>query len=969
MSPDTHVFSPGSTTPSRKRKNSEDHHDATTTPANNNTASSTTASGARRYRASRACQYCRTRKVRCDVLRTEADCTNCRLDNRECILLESRRGKPEQWRNYGQETVRRGPAKPHALPVSQPISQVHNMTTGSAREDSILAVDNGSRERTADASVTGDAPGGDVPICVTFEGNDADEDGEHDEETDEGEDTARQGDGIDGDHHDAADTHSASAYTPSESLDALAFVFRDSSTAVATGSVSAPGSHAAATPSNNTTNSPSMLPPYSPPPPLPSFIAPFRNKIPADDRAFLARKGALTVPDFDLRVAILRGYIFSVHPFMPMLDIKPFVQAVLSSDEEPLPSERRISLLLFQAVMFAGLSSLEPHYLHRLGFATAKQAREVFFVRVKLLYELDVEPDSAAVFQSLLLMSSWYSKWNSWKDTSHWTAQALLVAQNMGLHREPTAACGPLATQKRRRRMWWSLYIRDRMIALGTRRPMRIRDGDYDVAMLSVEDFEYGDNDGDNDGEFDGEFDDLGLLLSKTDNEDTARLCVELAKLCVLIARVLTTQYTTLSTQPAVPHNTMVVPRRARPHGHERDRNREEIQQCDAAIAQWQKNLALHLNLKDGILQTSSPCIDFHWGMLNLAHLTLVNVLHRTQAMPPSPDAVSTQADESPEERAVRKASRAKVKDAACKVTKIAQSMLQRGQVRFLGLNGITAMLAACLSHMVDIRGASVSAGGAEDNDDVRDASIFRFSQNMQVLYAMTSMFATADASVSFLASVVKKVQLPIPTAATPTTTTPTASVNSLSNVIPPPPSKKPSASHRSMSMSAVPTQQKPVITGGSTNFAFGSTPWTPSQQLTGLGDVTVGWDSVANSKTFGSGGSSSTMQSQSRLATAVTHLSPSQTQSLGLGMQRSVQGHSHGMPDPMQAGFDTAMKDVDGLHTSATSRSTGAGFSSYNDIVLDSLFPPASTDLEMYSYDFFLDNFDLPECQPQGME
>ncbi|CAK7208037.1 hypothetical protein SEUCBS139899_010871 [Sporothrix eucalyptigena] len=938
LSPSSPLFSPDGSSSTQKRKNSNEHNSEeyimTTSTVGVPKTTTITASGARRYRASRACQYCRTRKVRCDVLRTNADCTNCRLDNRECILLESRRGKPEQWRNYGQETIRRGPAKPQSQP------------TDATRRDSIAIVDDDqpgiSNEITA---AVADTSTGDVPVCVTFDGNDVDDEGEHDEETDEGEgDTAKKGD--DGEHGET-DNGSASAYTPSESLDALAFVFRDTSTAVASGSVSAPGSHTAATPINN--NSPG-IPQYSPPQPLPSFIAPFRNKIPAEDRAFLARKGALTVPEPELRVAILRGYIFSVHPFMPMLDIKPFVQAVLSTDADPPASDRRISLLLFQAVMFAGLSSLEPQYLHRLGFATAKQAREVFFVRVKLLYELDVEPDSAAVFQSLLLMSSWYSKWNSWKDTSHWTAQALLVAQNMGLHREPTAACGSPTTQRRRRRMWWSLYIRDRMLALGTRRPMRIKEGDYDVGMLSMEDFE----------EEEGEDNDYqGLLLSASDREGTARMCVELAKLCVLIAQVLSTQYTTLSTQPAVSHTTMVVPRRSKQRD---DRDNDDLQQCDAAIQQWQKNLSTNLHITEGALPASSPCIDFHWAMLNLAHLSLVNVLHRTQALPP-PQGTSP-SDDSPADQAMRRASRLKVKDAACKVTKIAQAMLQRGQVRFLGLNGITALLAACLSHMVDIRGAS-STGGSDDNEDVRDASIFRFSQNMQVLYAMTSMYATADAAVSFLASVVKKVQLPIPAAATPTT--PTAPVTISAGIAPPPlpPTKRPTTQYRSMSMSSVNTQAGHAIAGTS-GFTTANS-WTPSHHVSGFGNMDTAWNSMAAGKQF-----NGVIQgeAQPRLQTASTHLSPPQPHSLGMGLPKP-----HGVTAPVNVAYDTTMKDAGPLPTMAA-RSNSHGFSSYDDILLDSLFPAPSLvdhDLNMdpstYSYDFFLDNFDLPDCQPQGME
>jgi hypothetical protein len=42
-------------------------------------------------RASKACQCCRNRKVRCNVTEHGAPCTNCRLDEVECIVSESRR--------------------------------------------------------------------------------------------------------------------------------------------------------------------------------------------------------------------------------------------------------------------------------------------------------------------------------------------------------------------------------------------------------------------------------------------------------------------------------------------------------------------------------------------------------------------------------------------------------------------------------------------------------------------------------------------------------------------------------------------------------------------------------------------------------------------------------------------------------------------------------------------------------------
>jgi len=44
-------------------------------------------------RASKACQCCRSRKVRCDVVESGIPCTNCRLDEVDCCVTEGKRRK------------------------------------------------------------------------------------------------------------------------------------------------------------------------------------------------------------------------------------------------------------------------------------------------------------------------------------------------------------------------------------------------------------------------------------------------------------------------------------------------------------------------------------------------------------------------------------------------------------------------------------------------------------------------------------------------------------------------------------------------------------------------------------------------------------------------------------------------------------------------------------------------------------
>jgi len=44
-------------------------------------------------RTSRACQICRSRKVRCDAVERGQPCTNCRLDEVKCVFVETERSK------------------------------------------------------------------------------------------------------------------------------------------------------------------------------------------------------------------------------------------------------------------------------------------------------------------------------------------------------------------------------------------------------------------------------------------------------------------------------------------------------------------------------------------------------------------------------------------------------------------------------------------------------------------------------------------------------------------------------------------------------------------------------------------------------------------------------------------------------------------------------------------------------------
>lgn len=116
---------------------------------------------------------------------------------------------------------------------------------------------------------------------------------------------------------------------------------------------------------------------------LPLFIKPLPSKIGPDEVAYLEKKGALTVPTGTLRSEMLRAYIEFVHPYMPLLELRDFLMTIDQADG----SLGKVSLILFQAVMFAGSAFINMNYLRAAGYATRKEARKDFFQKTRVSYD------------------------------------------------------------------------------------------------------------------------------------------------------------------------------------------------------------------------------------------------------------------------------------------------------------------------------------------------------------------------------------------------------------------------------------------------------------------------------------------------------------------------------------------------------------------------------------------------------
>lgn len=98
------------------------------------------------------------------------------------------------------------------------------------------------------------------------------------------------------------------------------------------------------------------------------------------DIDYLFVNGALSIPDIPLRNSLLQSYFEYVHPYMPVIEVRELIEIL----EDGTGASGKISLLLFQAIMFAGTAFIDIELLRSAGFSNRKAARMAFFQKAKV---------------------------------------------------------------------------------------------------------------------------------------------------------------------------------------------------------------------------------------------------------------------------------------------------------------------------------------------------------------------------------------------------------------------------------------------------------------------------------------------------------------------------------------------------------------------------------------------------------
>ncbi|KAH7137104.1 fungal-specific transcription factor domain-containing protein [Dactylonectria estremocensis] len=383
--------------------------------------------------------------------------------------------------------------------------------------------------------------------------------------------------------------------------------------------------------------------------PLPENVRGSRARLTELDNVeidILHQRGAFLLPPRSLCDELIESYFNWVHPIMPVINRTRFMRQYRDPKNPP-------SLLLLQSVLLAGTRACNnPQLMDANGSTTP--AALTFYKRAKALYDANYEDDRVTIVQSLLLMG-WY--WEGPEDVTknvfYWSRVATIVAQGSGMHRSVEQSQLSRSDKRLWKRIWWTLFTRDRSVAVALGRPIHINLDDSDVEMLTEDDF----------------IEDEQERASEYPPDPIhVQFFMQYVKLCEIMGLVLSQQYSVASKG--------------------RQRNAIDLTHSDMALADWLQNCPK-------LVYWEMPRHHFWSALLHSHYYTTLCLLHRAH-MPPG--GTSRFPDHSPYP------SRNIAFQAAAMITSIVENLAAHDQLRYCPAFVVYSLFSALIMHVYQMR-------------------------------------------------------------------------------------------------------------------------------------------------------------------------------------------------------------------------------------------------------------------------
>ncbi|KAJ0422953.1 hypothetical protein BJY00DRAFT_310554 [Aspergillus carlsbadensis] len=192
-----------------------------------------------------------------------------------------------------------------------------------------------------------------------------------------------------------------------------------------------------------------------------------------EDIAFLSSKGCLSIPEESVLDEFVRQYFLHIHPTSPVIDEAEFWRVYRNP-----AAGKKISLFVFQAILFAGSPYVSAETIRKCGFTDKRSARNTLYKRVKALYDLHAEDRPHPQAQGSVILTL-HTSANEPQISSLWLTRAIQNAMIIGCQPGPVEDIDPSL----KKRLWWAIILRDRSICLGLRRRPQVTS--FDMGMVA----------------------------------------------------------------------------------------------------------------------------------------------------------------------------------------------------------------------------------------------------------------------------------------------------------------------------------------------------------------------------------------------------------------------------------------------------------------------------------------------------
>ncbi|KAI4110455.1 MAG: hypothetical protein LQ339_001320 [Xanthoria mediterranea] len=366
----------------------------------------------------------------------------------------------------------------------------------------------------------------------------------------------------------------------------------------------------------------------------------------------LHQRGAFLLPPRALCDELISSFFKWVAPVVPVINQSRFMQRYQDDKNPP-------SLLLLQAMLLAGSRvCTNPQLMDANGSTTP--AAMTFYKRAKALYDANYEDDRVTIVQALVLMG-WY--WEGPEDVTknvfYWTRVATIVAQGSGMHRSVETSQLSRPDKRLWKRIWWTLFTRDRSVAVALGRPVHINTDDSDVEMVSEDDF-----------------------IEDEDNEHAkyppnpvhVQFFLQYVRLCEIMGLVLAQQYSVASKA--------------------RRQNAIDLTHSDMALADWLQNCPKEVYWE--------PQRHHFWSaLLHSNYYTTLCLLHRAH-MPPATQEGNGLGSSYPTDAAYP--SRNIAFQAAGMITQIIENLQAHDELKFTPAFIVYSLFSALIMHVYQMR-------------------------------------------------------------------------------------------------------------------------------------------------------------------------------------------------------------------------------------------------------------------------